>query len=396
MVQCNTMKTVWKLIFTIILFVVPSAVFASTHLSTSELRFDKTISDQSSVKYVTPKKIYIAQVTTQTSELLKDPELWVQTLYYYSITRLNFADMPYNYLIDSNGVIYDGKSGGMGANPEMQNSEGVILIGYLSNDPILTNRASTSLYSFVDDQASLWGISSVSAVKLSMVQSEGQLTKLKSESIKGDFAQSVIDTFQGWKGYTKESLSYKAKITDVQYEKTVDVGGKLHVAVKVKNLNDFAWINDSNPIYVSVQENKDSAFAINGVWDSFSKATHSQNTVVKPGEEITFEFDMQAQVKPGEVTEKFEILKFNKSPFADSQFEVKFTIVKGDKSLVQVASSQYGFVNIRECQWYSCKIIDTVDNGAVFILLKEENGWMKIQYNEDTIGWVFSKYMKKI
>lgn len=390
------MKTVSKILLSILFFLIPSYAFAASHLSTSDLKLDETISDQSSVKYITPKKIYVAQVTTQSPELLKDPELWVKTLYYYSITRLNFADIPYNYLIDTNGVIYDGKSGGMGANPEMQNAEGVILIGYLSNDSTLTNRAASSLYDFVNTISTQWGISSVSTVKLSMVQSDGQLTKLQSKVATGDFAQSVSDTFQGWKGYTKESLDYKAKVTDVQFEKSVEVGGKIHVTVKIKNLNDFAWINDANPIYVSVQENKDSAFAINGVWDSFSKPTHSKNSVVKPGEEITFEFDMQAQIKPGSVTEKFEILKFSDAPFSGSQFDVTFNIIKGDKSLVEVSSSQYGFVNIRECQWYSCKIIETVDNGAVFILLKEEDGWMKIQYNEDTVGWVFSKYMKKI
>ncbi len=370
--------------------------FAYTEVSTTDLKLDQTISDQTSVKYIAPQKIYIAQVTTQSPELQKNPELWVKTIYYYSITRLNFADIPYNYLLDSNGNVYQGKSGGVSANPGMADSQGVILIGYLSNDSVLTNRAATSLYSLVDSVSALWGISEVSTVKLSMVQVEGQVTKLKSEAIKGDLAQSVTDTFQGWKGYATESLAYKTKIMDVKYAETVEVGGKLHVSVTIKNLNDFVWTNDRNPVYVSTVGNKSSTFAINGVWDSFSKPTHIQDKPVKPGEEATFEFDLLAQIKPGKTSESFEIVKYDKKPFKDSQFEVSFAIVKGSKNLVEVSSAQYGFVNIRECQWYSCKIIDTIDNGAVFILLREENGWMKVQYNDDTVGWVFSRYMKKI
>jgi hypothetical protein len=161
-------------------------------------------------------------------------------------------------------------------------------------------------------------------------------------------------------------------------------------------MNDFTWLTDRYPVYISVKNGIDSSFAINGVWDSFSKATHISDRVVKPGESVTFEFDLIAQVTPGEYSEIFETMKFAGQPFVDSEFEVKFTVTRGDKSLVQVSSSQYGFANIRECQWYSCKIIDTVDNGVVYILLAEENGWMKIQHSENTIGWVFSRYMKKI
>ena len=390
------MKSVLKLILSIAFLLVPTVVFASSINTITDQKFDEKISDQSQTIYKTPTVIYITNITTSSPELQKDPSLWVQALYYYSITRLHFADIPYNYLVDSNGTVYEGRSGGVGANPELKDAQGSILIGYISNDPVLTNRAASAIYGLVDSLASTWGISNLSVNKFNIVQQEGQLSKLVPVEVSGDFKQSVLDTFSGWKGYTGEKLVYKAKIEEVTYAKEAVIGTKLHVTVKVKNMNDFTWLTDKSPIYVSVQGGADSKFAINGVWDSFSKPTHMENKAVKAGEVATFEFDMLAQVAPGEVSEKFEIQKFDKQPFADSQFEVKFNITKGDKSLVQVSSSQYGFVNIRECQWYSCKIIETVDNGAVFILLLEENGWMKIQYNETTVGWVFSKYMKKI
>lgn len=390
------MKSVSKFILSIIFLLIPTSIFASSINTTSSQKFDTTISDQSQTVYVSPSTIYITQITTSSPELQKNPSLWVKALYYYSITRLHFADIPYNYLVDTNGSIYEGRSGGVGANPELRDAQGSILIGYLSNDPILTNRASSALYGLVDSLGESWGISNLSVTKLNIVQQEGKLTKLVPEELNGEFKQSVLDTFSSWKGYTTEKLDYKVKIEEVTYNKEAEIGSKLHVTVKVKNMNDFTWLTDKSPIYVSVKDELDSRFAINGTWDSFSKPTHIADTAIKTGESGTFEFDIMAQIAPGEYSEVFNLMKFTKQPFEASEFEVKFTIIKGTKALVQVASSQYGFANIRACQWYSCKIIDTVDNGVVYILLAEENGWMKIQYNEDTVGWVFSRYMKKI
>lgn len=390
------MKSLFKLIFTLFLLLIPAKIYAYTINTVTEQKFDTTIADQTQTKYVTPTTIYISQITTTSPELQKNPSLWVKTLYYYSITRLHFADLPYNYLVDTNGAIYEGRSGGVGANPELRDAQGSILIGYLSNNSILTNRASTSLRSLVDSIASTWGITNLSVVKLTISQQEGQLSKLVPEELTGEFKQSVLDTFSGWTGYTSEKLPYKAKIEEVTYNKEVTIGSKLHVTVKVKNLNDFTWLTDKNPIYISAKDVKQSKFAINGVWDSFTKPTHISDKAILPGETATFEFDLSAQIAPGETFEKFVIQKFDAQPFAETEFEVKFNIVKGDKTLVQVSSSEYGFANIRECQWYSCEIIDTVDNGVVYILLAEENGWMKIQHTENTIGWVFSRYMKKI
>jgi len=390
------MKSIAKFILSIIFLLIPVGVFASSINTISSQKFDTTISDQSQTTYATPSTIYITQITTNSPELEKNPSLWVKALYYYSITRLHFADIPYNYLVDANGSIYEGRSGGVGANPELKDAQGSILIGYISNDPILTNRSATAIRSLADSLASTWGISNLSVAKFNLVQQEGQLTKFTLEEFNGEFKQSILDIFTGWTGYKTENLEYKVKIEEVTYTKEVTIGSKLHVAVKVKNLNDFTWLTDKSPIYISVKNETESKFAINGIWDSFSKPTHISDKVVKPSESVTFEFDLIAQAMPGEYSELFQIMKFTKRPFVDSEFEVKFTIARGDKSLVEVASSQYGFANIRECQWYSCKIIDTVDNGVVYILLAEENGWMKIQYNENTVGWVFSRYMKKI
>lgn len=385
-----------KIPFAILFAIIPASVFAFSYNKISTLKYDLSLSDQTNTIYATPTTIYLTQVSTQSESLQKNPELWSKALFYYSITKLHFSDMPYNFLIDESGRIYEGRQGGVGANPELKNVDKAIVIGYLSNSSTLTTAASNSLLRMVKDLSESWGISSYKTVRLQLDAKEGSLSTVIPIDSQGDFSQSVQEALATWKGSSRENLPYKAEIVEIIYEKTVVIGEKLEVTVKVKNMNDFTWLTDRTPIYVSTKDGKDSSFAVNGVWDSFSKPTHIENMAVKPGEIVEFKFKMQPKITPGKVTESFEIMKFDKKPFTGSAFEVKFTVEKGKYTLVRVYSPQYGFANIRECQWASCKVIESAPEGTVYILRKEIDGWMQIQYDEDTVGWVVSRFMKKI
>jgi hypothetical protein len=384
------------LLTTVFVFLSFSSVHAFSYLKVGDQKFDTSLSNQASTIYKAPDKIYVAQITTKAPSLEKNPEKWSKALYYYSITRLSFADIPFNYLLGENGEIYEGRQGGLGANPELRNIDGAVVIGYMSNDPILTNAASNALLRMANDLSRMLGITAYRTVKLKIAQKEGTLSVVIPEVVTGDFAKSVKESLVNWKPYARENLSYKAKIEEVTYANTVVIGSKLEVKVKVKNMNDFNWLTDRNPIYISTRGRKESSFAINAVWDSFSKPTHIEDKVVKPGEVVEFVFQLQPKIVPGSAKESFEVVKFAKKPFTDSSFEVKFTVTKGNYQLVKVNSSQYGFVHVRECKFYSCKIIESAKNGTVFILEAEREGWMKIRYDENRSGWVYSRYMKKI
>ena len=381
-------------IITLMLF--PLGVFAFSYYSIESQKFDKTLSDKTDTIYTNPTKIYITQVTTESEELARDPATWVKALYYYSITRLYLTDIPYTYLLDESGLIYQGTEGGIGANPQLKEVDGAVTIGYLSNNTSLTNRASDSLYQMVEDISSSWGISDLSIVDLLINQQDGQLSTVSTRESTGDFANSVREALVDWKGYEEENLEYKVRIEEIEYEEEIPIGERLKVRVKMRNMNDFIWFTDKDPIYVSVKGGEESEFAINQEWDSFTKPVNISDKNVLPGETVEVEFNLEAKLFLGQASESFEILKFEGRPFENSDFEVKFNITRGDKQLVQVNSVQYGFVNIRDCRWYSCEILDSADNGAIFILEGEESGWSKIRFGIDQFGWVNSAYLKKI
>jgi hypothetical protein len=383
----NIPKKFSKLVVAIItLMLFPLGIFAFSYYSVESQEFDKTLSDKTDTIYTNPTKIYITQITTESEELSRDPATWVKALYYYSITRLYLSDIPYTYLLDESGLIYQGTEGGIGANPQLKEVDGAVTIGYLSNNTSLTNRASDSLYEMVEDISYNWGISDLSVVNLLINQQEGQLSTISARESSGDFANSVREALVDWEGYEEENLEYKVRIEEIEYEEEIPIGERLKVRVKMRNMNDFIWFTDKDPIYVSVKGGEESEFAINQEWDSFTKPASISDKNILPGETVEVEFNLEARVFLGEATESFEILKLEDQPFENSDFEVKFNITRGDKQLVQVNSVRYGFVNIRDCRWYSCEILDSADNGAIFILEGEESGWSRIRFGVDQFG----------
>src|SRR5690606_21438977 len=111
------------------------------------------------------------------------------------------------------------------------------------------------------------------------------------------------------------------------------LGEKMTVTVEFVNKNDFAWFTDRDYIYISTQNGENSTFAVNGVWDSFSKPVSVSDKTVLPGETVKVSYDMQALLMPGSYSQKFNIVKLPNKVFGESDFEVSFTKDKGDYNL---------------------------------------------------------------
>lgn len=383
-------------ILVICIFCFPSKIDAFSSYSIETQKFDTSLADQTVTIYSSPQKIYITQITSSAQEMPRNPSLWVKTLYYYYITRLALPDIPYTYMIDENGTIYQGKQGYQGANVPSEDLKNVILIGYLSNNGNITSRAQSSLKEIVNSLSERWDVKSVKPVKLKITKSEGALSELSVLNSTGEFSTSVNETFANWKPSPPKPLPYKVKMESLEYPKESVIGGRIKVKVTYKNMNDFVWFVKDEPIYLSVKGGKESPLAVNKVWDSFSKPVSITDKEIKPGDNLEIEFELEAKVLVGEVKESFVLQESEGEPFEGSEFEVKFAVVKGDNVLVKVVSPEYGFLNIRKCKWASCEIIDAVKDGSVFILLEEKDGWGKIKYSEDIEGWGLMRYLKKI
>ncbi|MDY0097252.1 MAG: hypothetical protein RBS01_02795 [Candidatus Dojkabacteria bacterium] len=371
--------------------------YALEIIEREEISIDESLSEEVEV-FSSPQKIYISQIKGFNSELSNDSKEWVQLLYYHSITRLNLNDIPYNYLIDQSGNIYEGARGGVGVNPGLEGGENVILIGIMDERSSLSPRTYSSLKEFVEELSYKYGIKEGNwdFIDLKLKSSEEGFSYLVPKQSKNPLKQSISVSLEDIEWSSKEHLDYKGSVVSVDYEKEVVIGNKLPIKVVVKNENDFAWFSSPNYIYISTKDSKESIHAINSEWDSFSKPTYIKSDVVKAGDTVEISFEMLAKSKPGKYKESFYLMKSSDIVVDTSSFDVEFTIVKGSNNIIEMVSPDYGFVNIRECRWYSCEKVEVANEGDVFITTKKEEGWYEIVYGDNKRGWVYQKYAREL
>ena len=375
-------------------FLMIQPAYAFDFSTRTDLKLDESLSDQGNTVYAYPSKIYIVPVSSADEDISSKPEEWIDAIYYYSITRLKFADVPYNYFLDENGNIYQGRKGYDGVVAEISDEAGVIVVGYLSSRSSLTNRAENSFLEMFDFFSSSYGITKddVYVADLILHSDDESLSYVTAEVKDNTLSSTVKSLLSEKKSSGTENLDYKTKVSNVIYEKKVEIGNKLHVKLTVENLNNFVWFNTPDNIYVSTFNGDETVFAVNGIWDSFSKPTHLSKEYILPGESIDIEFDLQANALPGSQEIKFGLMKYSGELFENSSFTVKFEIEKGDNELAEVNSPD-GFLNVRDCAGYGCEVVTTVDNGQVFVVLDTENEWAKIEYGEEEEGWVYKNYL---
>jgi hypothetical protein len=389
-----------KLLLALILFFAFATPIVAATYSREDIDVDTTLSEQEATQYAQPTKILITQVKTDAASLNNSPLDWFQTLYYYSITRLGYADIPFNYIIDRNGDIYEGRDGGIGVLPEVETDSGVVLIGYLSNSPDLPLNTQTALQDLVEDLSYKHGIGkdAVQVVTLKHLKADDTRRTAKSsyEEVTGTFSDNVASLTGGLKYSSSEHLEYKGEIKDLQFSESVESGERFKVSFTLVNKNDFAWFTDKDYIYVSTKNGRNSSFAINGEWDSFSKPVSIADKTILPEENVKIEFEMQALLLPGKQSPEFTILKLPRNSFAGTDFKVSFDIKKGNNKLVQISGTPGGVLNVRGCPSPNCEPITQVNEGQILIMTDQSVGWYEVKYEDDKTGWVYGPYVKEL
>lgn len=355
--------------------------------------FDTSLVAGVQYQYQESTKILFTQIEGNYDIFNLSSKEYLDLIYYYSITKLKLGNIPFHYAIDENGDIFTTQE----LDAVKLTDEKYIVIAYLSSDPVVSSKAKTAILEIANDLSFKYGITQYDTYSYNIQESENSLSKLELIDANNFFSTSIENSLQDWETSKREHMEYIAEIEGVEYENSVEIGNMLSVKVTMKNGNDFVWLSGKYPIYISVKDSKESIYAVNMEWDSFSKPISiSSDRYVLPGESIELTFNLDPKVLPGENSETFNLLKFNGEEFTNSEFEVLFTVEKGDNKLVRITSPEYGYLNIRECRWYSCEKIEVANDGEVYIVVKEEEGWYQILFGQSKEGWVYSKYVTEI
>ncbi len=385
------LKNVLTIIFSTILL----TLFTQNVSAVEDLyeNFDNSLVAGLEYQYSEPTQILFTQIEGQYDSINLSTQEFINTIYYYSITKLKLGNIPLHYAIDENGEVF-----------KTQNYDGIkltdqqyIVIGYLSNNPQVSNKAKESFLDLSNDLSYAYGIKQFDVRKYGINQDVNGISTLSLIEPNSLFTTSVEETLQDWETSSRDHGEYSVEIVEVQSADSVEIGSRLEVKVNIKNTGEEILFSDTNPVYISVKDSKESPYAVNGDWDSFSKPVSiASDRFVLPGETIELTFQLDPKVIPGDNSETFEILKYEKEPFVNSEFKVSFKVEKGDNIIIKIYSPEYGFVNIRKCTGYNCEKIEVANDGEVYIVKKQEDLWYEIQIEEGLTGWVYAKYVREL
>ncbi len=357
-----------------------------------DLKLDESLNVESSINYSRPQKILVAQVKPPHEYLLNDTKTWIRLFHYYNATRLDLPDIPFNYIIDRSGNIYEGLENAEGRAPYIDSEDGVVLIAYFSNSADITLPAQKAFQNLIENYSYKFGIEKTKVEPIEIFLENEDSTLLSHRGSEGLFRVVFLEMIQKFE-YSKESnLRFSGKVEDLKYEESVMSGEELKVEFVLKNTDSFPWYIDEGFLFLSTADGEESPFAINQVWDSFSKPLSLEPQVVLPGGEVEIAFKLGTEgVLPDKYESSFKFVMIPDIDVVGSEFEINFEVEKGDRKVVQIRATGTGALTVYKCPEYTCEMVAAAVSGERYLVLEEKERWYKISV-DGVEGWVTIHY----
>lgn len=282
---------------------------------------------------------------TATTKDLNDPEKAIRDIYYYHTIAKGWGDIGYNYIIDQNGNIYEGRYGGEGvvgahAGPGNRGSIGIAILGNY-NDDKMPAKVQKSLESLIAEKTKLHGIDPLGesyfrGVKLPNIIGHNSVmaTSCPGENIIKylPIIRRNIKKLNGSFDY-KNLKEGEKKDYDFEYIATLDEikmkpDKQFQYTFRIKNTGTKTWNNKTK---VNFDKNKIVAETLN------VNGASMKETVVAPGQTGTFTIKINSKLKGGFNYIPLKVT-FNGSDLSEDNIYIP--------SIVEEPFFAYEFVNV--------------------------------------------------
>lgn len=318
-----------------------------------ELQYSKVIeADSDGRKYKWPLqypekvKKFIIHHTATTSNL-DDPKQAIRDIYYYHSMTRGWGDIGYNYIVDKNGKIYEGRYGGEGvigahAGPGNNGSIGIAVLGNYEESSV-PKKVTNSLTDFIAEKA-----------KLHDIDPDGS-SKFRGETMDNIFGHRDImaTTCPGQNLYAKiptlQKMAAKALknkkdkyVNDYEYEDVsnlseveIKAGETKKIKIKFENIGKKTW--DKNT-YLTAKTDSSLEGVISFTSGNMENLAKMKETKVSSGKKATFEFEITAGTKG-------ETVYLNLAPVVNGTTKIEsykllpITVVQSDYKYQLVDSS---------------------------------------------------------
>ncbi len=384
------------------LIILPGILFApSTQaadiISQAQAKLDISITKEDQ-GFTTPDQIVVVPIFMGNTENSINNTKWYRGLYYYTIQKLGFPDIPFHYVVSSDGDVFAGNSGGDERKVSITGiGNNIMTVAYLSNSLTSTidPRAETSLKTLL---LTICNRNSIKPEKISVKgvkfvkNEEKKSVSMVNQQLFGNWENSVKSIADSIKdSYVPVPKDYSVEVQSVSITTDqVNPGDQVEASIKIKNTGTNGIYGGTNSeILISKATSGVSAFYINNEWLSQTQASiMSEDQVLLPGKEDTYKFQLKAPLYIGDKSEDFELKNPIGSRINSKSFVIKLNLKRPTKQIIEIKNNAAGSVRIFS-NAYSTTSIATAASGQRYFLIDDiGNGWISIDLGDGRKGWL--------
>lgn len=386
-----------------IFLVLTNIVSAQTIIPAGEIGFPVNINNED-VEFGLPDGIVIVPVYMKSDEYISFEEFY-KGLYFYTTDVLGFKDIPFHYVVSQNGLIYKGASLGDERRIDVAGfDKPKVYIAYLTEQNSLrfSNQSVKPLTDLMLQIANNNSISpdNISVSEFSFIRSaeQGTVTIQKRDAV-GVWNTSIASMIPAVKSaYSPKAKQYSVNIDAVELPAgQVNAGETISVSLTISNNGQTGiYGGTDNEIIATKSDGGSSQFFLNNAWLSrsqFPLLDLGENLM--PDQEASITIQLRVPLVIGEISEQFRITNIRGEQVNSNIFEIKLNVQSTGRRIVEVGPTETGNLNVRDQASSVSNIITQVSTGQRFFLLEDAgNGWVRIEIDQQTSGWVAGWYLR--
>ncbi|MCS7317412.1 MAG: SH3 domain-containing protein [Candidatus Dojkabacteria bacterium] len=368
-----------------------------------ELKIDRSITKKTR-NYSIPKEIVVVPIQLK-SKLISAEDItpldWFRGIYYYTITRLGYEDIPFHYIVTHEGDIYKGIND---IDDRIINfgdyNQNAIIIGYLDNTNKyeVTDQGLYSLKSLLINLCNKHSINPETIIPAMFYIERNRTTNISK------IITSISEINSTWVGYVNKIKSeirnlfapqeklYSVSILGIEYPKELfDQANEVELKIKIKNIGSNGIYPDTeSSIYLTRDNRRPSMFYLASSWSSFSQISlqNDPKSILLPSEEITVPFKIRVPLYIGEYAENFIITNQQNKNILSNVFPIKLNIRDSGRQIVAIRPVPNGILNIRSGPGINFPIVTVVTEGSRFYFIEQNSlGWVHIDLLDGRTGW---------
>ncbi len=298
-------------------------------------------------EYVQPEKFIIHH--TAGSDGSDNPESTVRAIQYWHAVVMGWGDIGYNYLVDINGNVFEGRKGGDGViaahayrasncnevrfgggNEGVDFNRGSIGIALLGNfeDNNPSNKAVDAAARLIAEKAELFSINPTGTSQFrdlpDLPNIAGHIdvdcTLCPGENLYDELPE-LRTLSQNYLGESR--LTYRAKFLKASVQSVkLAAGAAKKITADFKNTGSATWRTKDTPILITAAA---PSSLKNDDWINSFRVTKPLAGSVAPGETASFEFYIKAPADQLELTETFQ-LAYKNLPLLNTDFQIRVEV----------------------------------------------------------------------